>query len=205
MKSSSSLVFALLAAIEDSILPITRKAVLEGNPVFGAAVISRNDLSVVTAANNNATISPLLHGEVNCMERFFTETFPDAATRPQPGRDVIFLATHEPCSLCLSALAWSGFSEFYYLFTYEENRRVFGFTDKDVSIIRDLFHGGDETTSDEDMYSRRNAYFTGRALADVVDGIEGGDKREKARREMERIKGLYGPVHEEWKRVTGQK
>ncbi|PHH62189.1 hypothetical protein CDD81_7383 [Ophiocordyceps australis] len=204
MKSSSSLVFALLAAIEESILPITRKAVLSGNPVFGAAVISRKDLAVLTAANNNATLSPILHGEVNCIERFFTETFPDAATRPQPGRDAIFLATHEPCSLCLSALAWSGFDEFYYLFTYEENRRVFGFPGRDVGIIRDVFHLGDKTVSDENMYSRENAFFKGRALADMVNGIEDEEQREKARGEMERIKGLYEPVHREWKRVTGQ-
>ena len=33
-----------------------------------------------------------------------------ATERPNP-RDCIFLATHEPCSLCLSGITWSGFGK----------------------------------------------------------------------------------------------
>ena len=32
---------------------------------------------------------------------------------------VYFLSSHEPCSLCLSAITFSGFDNFYYLFPYE--------------------------------------------------------------------------------------
>ena len=36
-------------------------------------------------------------------------------TRPSP-KDCVFVATHEPCSLCLSAITWGGFDNFSYFF-----------------------------------------------------------------------------------------
>jgi tRNA(Arg) A34 adenosine deaminase TadA len=39
----------------------------------------------------------------------------DANTRPNE-KDCIFLSSHEPCSMCLSAITFSGFDNFYYFF-----------------------------------------------------------------------------------------
>jgi len=116
-----ALVSAILQATESSIVPLTREQVSQGSKLFGGAVLSKSDLSTVIAATNNERESPLLHGEINCIQKFFT--------LPQQGRpetkDCVFFATHEPCSLCLSGITWSGFNEFYYMFTYEDSRDLF--------------------------------------------------------------------------------
>src|SRR5271155_5735853 len=115
------LLSALLSITETSIVPLTRSKVSSGSKLFGAAILSKGSLSPVTVATNNERESPLLHGEINCIQTFFAS--------PKEGRpetkDCIFFATHEPCSLCLSGITWSGFNEFYYLFTYEDSRDLF--------------------------------------------------------------------------------
>lgn len=118
----ATLLSALLSTTESSIIPLTRTQVSSGSKLFGAAILARSDLSTVTVATNNERASPLLHGEINCIQTFFASP---KDGRPQT-KDCIFFATHEPCSLCLSGITWAGFNEFYYLFTYEDSRDLFG-------------------------------------------------------------------------------
>ena len=93
----------LLEVVHDDIVPATREGVKGGNKVFGAAILRKDDLSVVVAATNNEVKSPLFHGEVVAINTFFELP---ASTRPR-AEDCIFLATHEPCCLCLSSIAWA--------------------------------------------------------------------------------------------------
>ena len=109
---AEELVEKLLQTTEESIIPLTRSQVSLGCKLFGAAILSRSSLEPVTVATNNERESPLLHGEINCIQTFFAQP---KETRPQT-KDCVFFATHEPCSLCLSGIAWSGFNEFYFLF-----------------------------------------------------------------------------------------
>lgn len=119
--SPEELVSSLLKVTESSIVPLTREQVASGSKLFGAAILTKSSLAPVTVATNNERASPLLHGEINCIQTFFAG--------PKEGRpetkDCVFFATHEPCSLCLSGITWSGFNEFYYLFTYEDSRDLF--------------------------------------------------------------------------------
>jgi tRNA(Arg) A34 adenosine deaminase TadA len=133
--SPASILRALLTTVNDDIKPLTVQGVASGSKLFGAAILSRKTLEPVIVATNNEKVSPLLHGEVNCIQQFFTVL--DPASRPSV-KDCIFLATHEPCSLCLSAIAWAGFDNFYYMFTYEDSRDLFAIP-YDIQILSEVF------------------------------------------------------------------
>ena len=85
-----SLIDRLLDVIENDIVPMTAEGVTHGNKLFGAAILRKDDRSLVLAETNNETENPLWHGEVHCLKRFYE--LPKAG---RPGtRDCIFLATH---------------------------------------------------------------------------------------------------------------
>ena len=58
--TSSQIVSAFLQTIEHGIIPLTAIGVASGNKVFGAAILRKSDLSLVIAATNQETNSPLL-------------------------------------------------------------------------------------------------------------------------------------------------
>ncbi|CAB1115930.1 unnamed protein product [Ectocarpus sp. CCAP 1310/34] len=98
-------VLRLLDVIEKDIVPITTEAVKKGNKVFGAAILKLADLSLVVAGTNTEIECPLWHGEVACIKNFWN--LPEEG-RPLPS-ECLMLATHEPCSMCVSAITWSAF------------------------------------------------------------------------------------------------
>ena len=198
--SPQTLISQLLKTIEERIIPLTRDGVASGSKVFGAAILSRKSLTPYTIATNNERVSPLLHGEINCIQQFFTVDFPDPATRPHPGKGCIFLATHEPCSLCLSGITWSGFNEFYYLFTYEDSRDLFSIP-YDIDILQEVFsvkgdHESEQQVQVKALYNRSNKFFKASSFADLVNKIEDRVEREKWVFEIERVKKLYGELSE---------
>ena len=101
---------------KNNILPLTIKGVETGNKIFGAAIINKDDHSLVVAGSNNETENPLWHGEIHTLKKFYEL---NNNIRPNE-KNCIFLSSHEPCSLCLSAITFSGFDNFYYLI-----RRIF--------------------------------------------------------------------------------
>ncbi|MEI7054844.1 nucleoside deaminase [Nocardioides sp. CCNWLW239] len=158
----------LLDVIEQEIVPLTGAGVAAGNKIFGAAILRRADLSVVVAETNNEIENPLWHGEIHAIKRFF-ELPTDA--RPTPA-DSLLLATHEPCSLCLSGVAWSGIPEFAYLFSHQDSADSFAIP-YDLAILRGVYAvpdpDRDEVDPGRDLYNRTNAYFTSTALAPLAD------------------------------------
>ena len=44
------------------VLPLTEKGVAKGSKIFGAAIIKKEDLSLVVAETNNEIENPLWHG-----------------------------------------------------------------------------------------------------------------------------------------------
>ena len=197
--ANETLISALLQSIEERIIPLTQKGVSSGSKLFGAAILSRSTLTPYTIATNNERVSPLLHGEINCIQQFFTVDFPDPSTRPDPRKECIFLATHEPCSLCLSGITWSGFSEFYYLFTYEDSRDLFAIP-YDIEILEEVFKVRGENETEEQikqkpLYNRTNKFFKARSFAEVVGEMDEGE-RQKWMAEIERVKSLYNGLSE---------
>lgn len=133
----------MLHVILEEIYPLTKKEVEKGNNLFGAAVLKKGDLSTVVVGTNLRVENPILHGEIATLRLFFK-----LKGRPKVS-DCLFLSTHEPCPMCLSALAWSGFKEVYYFFSYEETRSLFKMPD-DLGILKELF--GVEQTRHENAY-----------------------------------------------------
>jgi tRNA(Arg) A34 adenosine deaminase TadA len=147
----------LLDVLERDVLPLTREGVREGNKIFGAAVLRKSDLSLVVAGTNRETECPLWHGEVATIEALYR--------RPCTGRpdskECLFLSTHEPCSMCLSAIAWAGFDNFYYLFPYEETLKDFRIP-HDLRILSEVFR------CEDGEYARENAFFRAHAIVAEV-------------------------------------
>ncbi|KAH7013360.1 cytidine deaminase-like protein [Ilyonectria destructans] len=194
-KSAEDILVALLHTIEFDIIPLTRAGVSSGSKLFGAAILSSSTLAPYTVSTNNERVSPLLHGEINCIQQFYTVSFPDASTRPNPRDDCVFLATHEPCSLCLSGITWSGFKELYFLFTSEDSRDRFAIP-YDIDILEEVFRvraadEDEEALKSRALYNKVNKFFTARSLNDLVEKVEDTEKREHLRSEVERVKGLY--------------
>ena len=146
--ADASLIDRLLDVIEHDIVPMTAEGVAHGNKLFGAAILRKDDRSLVLAETNNETENPLWHGEIHCLKRFYEMP---GADRPET-RDCIFIATHEPCSLCLSAITWTGFDNFYYLFSHEDSRDSFAIP-HDLKILKEVF------TLDPGGYNAENAYW----------------------------------------------
>src|SRR6476660_7862679 len=159
------LISRLLDVIENVLVPLTQRGVAGGNKVFGAAILRKSDLSLVVGETNNETENPLWHGEMHAIKRFYELP---AEQRPAP-KDCLFLATHEPCSLCLSAITWSGFDNFYYLFSYEDTRDAFNIP-HDLAILEHVFgcrNGG---------YASTNVYWSSFHLVDLMKQATGESK-----------------------------
>ena len=71
----------LMDVIEYDVTPLTRKRVSIGCKVFGAAVLRKDDLSLVLAETNMEAFSPLWHGEVYAIKQFWElQGHPDPRT-----------------------------------------------------------------------------------------------------------------------------
>lgn len=160
-----SLIDRLLDVIEDDIVPKTEEGVRHGNKLFGAAILRKDDRSLVIAETNNEMENPLWHGEVHCLKRFYEMP---KAERVET-KDAIFLATHEPCSLCLSAITWTGFDNFYYLFSHEDSRDSFAIP-HDLRILKEVF------TLDPGGYRAENAFWESHSLRRMVRELPEAEK-----------------------------
>ncbi len=147
----------LLDVIEHDILPLTRKGVARGDKVFGAAILRKSDLSLVLAGTNAETENPLWHGEVHTLKQFYE--LPDTP----PTDDLIFLSTHEPCTMCMSAITWAGFDNYAYFFSHEDSRDGFGIP-HDLKIMKELY------ALDAGQYRRDNAFFKASAIRPMLNG-----------------------------------
>lgn len=153
----------LFDVIENDIVPKTAEGVAAGNKLFGAAILRKSDLSVVVAETNNEMENPLWHGEVHALKRFYELP---KADRPET-KDCVFVSTHEPCSLCLSAITWAGFDNFHYLFSHEDSRDAFAIP-HDLKILKEVF------TLDPGGYNAENAYWKSYALRRQVSALPAG-------------------------------
>jgi tRNA(Arg) A34 adenosine deaminase TadA len=105
----------MFKVIEDEILPKTKKGVLEGNKVFGAAILN-DKLECVYCDTNAEAKCPLFHGEVHVIYEWSQQT--PVSERGPRAQSSVFLSTHEPCCMCISSIVWAGFQTVYYLFPY---------------------------------------------------------------------------------------
>ena len=164
---------------KNNILPLTIKGVDTGNKIFGAAIINKSDYSLVVAESNNETENPIWHGEIHTLKKFYEL---DSKTRPNE-KSCIFLSSHEPCSLCLSAITFSGFTNFYYLFPYEITSNQFNIP-HDLNILKEVFNISDG------KYNKENSYWKSYNINILLDKLK-GEKKKKLIDSFNEIKKTY--------------
>ncbi len=176
---SELLLNRFLRAFKDEILPLTFEGVNSGNKIFGAAIINKNDHSLVVAGTNNETKNPLWHGEIHTLKKFYEL---DKKKRPDE-KNCIFLSSHEPCSLCLSAITFAGFDNFYYLFPYESTSEEFKIP-HDLNILKEVFN----VTNGK--YIKENSYWKSYAINNLIEEIKTNNKK-KLMDAFDQIKKIY--------------
>ena len=186
---TSQLVDRMLTVLRADVLPMTQAGVREGNKVFGAAVLSKASLALVVAGANEEARNPLLHGEISCLNRYWS--LPRESRLPPA--ECLFLSSHEPCPMCLAAIAWSGFDNFYYLFSYEDSRDAFKIP-HDLNILDAIFRCPDGA------YADANAYWKSYYLPDLVEhGSQ--DERAKWREQIAGLRSAYGVLSDHYQEV----
>ena len=163
---SEILLERFLQTFKDEILPLTFEGVSLGNKIFGAAIINKDDYSLVVAGSNNETKNPLWHGEIHTLKKFYEI---DKKMRPNE-KNCIFLSSHEPCSLCLSAITFSGFDNFYYLFPYESTSDEFNIP-HDLNILKEVFNITDG------KYMKENSYWKSYNINILINELKDANKK----------------------------
>jgi len=160
----------------NSLIPETEISVSSGNKVFGSFVIKKDDLSLIVTGTNNEMKNPLFHGEISTIINFFK------LNNLNP-KEYLFISSHEPCSLCLSAITWSGFDNFYYFFPYEETDSKFNIP-HDLKILKEVFK------IENGQYSKHNSYWKSHSIIERINDLQVSD-RDKLSSKIKEIKQLY--------------
>ena len=160
-----SIYYYLINIILKEIIPETKIAISKGNKIFGAAILNKKDFTTVCIGVNNEIDNPLWHGEISVLNKFYSIS---SHKRPRT-KDCLFLSTHEPCSLCLSAITWSGFDNFYYFFPYTDTESKFNIP-HDLKILKEVFsiHKG--------KYNRKNNYWKSYSIVENVNLLTDPEK-----------------------------
>ena len=168
------------------VLPLTEKGVAKGSKIFGAAIIKKDDLSVVIAETNNEIENPLWHGEMHALKKFYEL---DANTRPNE-KECMFLSSHEPCSMCLSAITFSGFDNFYFLFPYNDTIDEFNIP-HDLNILKEVFKINDGE------YNKENSYWKSQNINLLIEKLP-TSKKEKILSQLREIKKKYQKLSDQY-------
>ena len=169
----------LLAKIINDIIPHTKKAIKKGNKIFGAAILKKDDYSTLVVGTNNEIANPLFHGEISAINNFFNS---DISKNINP-KNCIFLSTHEPCSLCLSAISWSGFDNFYYFFPYNDTKKTF-YIPHDLKILKEVFK------INEGKYNKNNSFWNSYSIINEIKKLN-IDEKNILMKDIEKIYDEY--------------
>lgn len=157
---SSDFLDKIINIFQKDIIPLTAKNVSLGNKIFGAAIIKKEDFSIISAGTNNEIQNPLWHGEICALKKFYE--IPE--DKKPSTKECLFISSHEPCSMCLSAITWCGFDNFYYLFSYKDTSDKFNIP-HDLNILKEVFN------INQGKYVRENFYWKSYNLNDLIEKL----------------------------------
>ena len=150
----------ILNTFKENIIPLTKKSVESGNKIFGAAILKKEDFSIVMTGTNNEIENPLWHGEVHTLKKFY-----ELPKEKRPSeKNCLFISSHEPCSLCLSAITFAGFDNFYYLFPYQSTSDEFNIP-HDLNILKEVFN------VKEGKYIKKNSYWKSISIISLINEL----------------------------------
>jgi len=169
----------LISIILNEIIPASKISISKGNKIFGAAIIKKEDLSTIVIGTNNEIINPLFHGEISTIYEYFNLGL-NKKIKPT---ECIFLSTHEPCSLCLSAITWSGFDNFYYFFPYKDTKDKFNIP-HDLKILKEIFN------INNGNYNKHNSYWKSYSIIDEINKLNYLEKN--------KLQGIINKIYYEY-------
>lgn len=101
-----------------------------------------------------------------------------------PASECVFLATHERCCLCISAIVWAIFRKVVFLFPYETTRDQ-GIP-HDLRIMHELWQ--------VERYNPTNEFCSAAGLLPLIDEGKGDEVRSKPRATCTRIEDTYNSL-----------
>ena len=163
------------------LIPATKVAINKGNKIFGAFILRKSDLSIVCLGTNKEAKNPLFHGEISALFNLYETQYNNT-------KDYYFISSHQPCSLCLSAITWSGFDNFYYFFPYEDTKENFNIP-HDLKILEEVFK------IKQGNYQKNNQYWQSFSIIDEIKRLylknELSEKISKIKEEYQKMSKIY--------------
>ena len=183
----------LISKILNEIIPASKISILKGNKIFGAALLKKNDLSTVLIGTNNEKVNPLYHGEISTIFQYFNLNL-NKQIKPS---ECIFLSTHEPCSLCLSAITWSGFDNFYYFFPYNDTKDKFNIP-HDLNILKEIFN------IKNGSYNKDNIYWKSFSSIEGIKKINNAKKSDLLEKinKISKIYEVFSNIYQNNKKIN---